>query len=127
MANRDGGIALGIPFASDGFIQIIFLLISVIVLFRLGKGAVQTMDNLEQEEIARPARVVGKRTSVSGGGGSGDHHFATSTAYFVTFEFDDGTRQELTVKGPEYGLLVEGDQGLLRSKGTWYRGFDRQV
>jgi hypothetical protein len=33
---------------------------------------------------------------------------------------------ELRVDGEEYGLLVEGDQGLLTFQGTRYLGFERR-
>lgn len=126
IANRDGGIALGTPFEMDGFIQVFFVIAGLAILFQVGKSLTQTVENLGEQEIARTARVVSKRIKVSGGGGTGDHHSSGRTTYFVTFQFADGSRQELTVSGEEYGLLAEGDQGLLRSQGTWYRGFDRQ-
>ena len=38
---------------------------------------------------------------------------STYTRYFVTFELENGGRVELGVKDSEYGMLAEGDQGLL--------------
>lgn len=32
---------------------------------------------------------------------------------------------EFLVSGTEYGMLVEGDQGMLHFQGTRYLGFDR--
>ncbi len=37
----------------------------------------------------------------------------------------DGSRKEFGVTGEEYGLLAEGDRGMLQSQGTWYKGFNR--
>lgn len=34
-------------------------------------------------------------------------------------------RMELRVSGSEYGMLVEGDYGILSFQGTRYLGFDR--
>ena len=47
------------------------------------------------------------------------------TRYFVTFEFESGDRLELKVDGSEYGLLAEGDCGMLSFQGTRYLGFVR--
>ena len=47
------------------------------------------------------------------------------TRYFVTFEFESGDRLELMVDGSEYGLLAEGDCGMLSFQGTRYLGFVR--
>ena len=75
--------------------------------------------NLASPPLSRPARVVAKRSSVSGSENS------TSTSYFATFEFADGSRTEFELKGAEYGTLAEGDAGVLHNQGTWFRGFDR--
>lgn len=47
------------------------------------------------------------------------------TRYYVTFEFESGDRLELMVDGSEYGLLAEGDNGMLSFQGTRYLGFVR--
>ena len=41
------------------------------------------------------------------------------------FEFESGDRLELMVDGSEYGLLAEGDCGMLSFQGTRYLGFVR--
>ena len=55
-----------------------------------------------------------------------DNHTHYSTTYYVTFEFESTDRLELQVTGTEYGLLYEGDQGILTFQGTIYLGFDRK-
>lgn len=70
--------------------------------------------------ISRNAIIIGKRQKVSGGENS------TSTWYYITFKFDDGSREEFSVSGQKYGILVEGDEGKLHSQGTWFKGFERQ-
>lgn len=68
-----------------------------------------------------PAEVVTKRSKTSGGSGN----TSASTRYYTTFEVQSGDRIELPVSGREYGMLVEGDLGLLTFQGTRYKGFER--
>jgi hypothetical protein len=70
--------------------------------------------------LSREARLVGKRQDVHGGGET-----RARMSYYATFEFTDGSREEFGVTGEEYGLLAEGDRGILQSQGTWYKGFER--
>lgn len=67
----------------------------------------------------RQAKVVTKRTEVWG-----DH---SRTYYYATFEFEGGERAEYQVTGAQFGLLVEGDAGTLRTQGTAFRSFDRTL
>jgi hypothetical protein len=39
---------------------------------------------------------------------------STTTFYYLTFEFTDGSREEFGVTGEEYGLLAEGDRGMVQ-------------
>jgi hypothetical protein len=73
------------------------------------------------EEV--PARLVAKRTEVSGGA----NNTSARTDYYVTFERKDGTRQEFPVSGTTYGLVAEGDRGILICQGTWFKGFRRKT
>ena len=52
-------------------------------------------------------------------------HTHTSTRYYVTFQVESGDRMELSVSGPEYGMLAEGDRGELTFQGTRYLSFER--
>ena len=56
--------------------------------------------------------------------GAGMHH-SHSTTYYVTFQVESGDRMELHVAGHEYGMLIEGDRGMLTFQGTRYLGFER--
>ena len=79
------------------------------------------------------AAVTAKRIHVThhrhanAGDVSGAHGFTdtSSTKYFVTFQVESGDRMELSVSGPEYGMLAEGDTGRLSFQGTRYLGFER--
>ncbi len=64
------------------------------------------------------ARVVSKRTDVSG-------HNHTSTAYYITFELDSGERIELYVSGRDFGMIAEGDDGILTHQDVLFNSFTR--
>ena len=65
-------------------------------------------------------RTMASRNTVTGMGSS------TYTRYFVTFELEKGSRLELGVKDGEFGMLAEGDQGLLTYQGTRFVGFEQK-
>lgn len=102
------------------FIGIIFIIVITMILFTLIKGLGQWRKNDKSPRLSVPVTIVSKRTSVRGG----DH---THTSYYVTFEFESGDRTELMLAANEYGLLAEGDSGILMFQGTRYIGFERQV
>ena len=47
------------------------------------------------------------------------------TNYYLTFEWN-GQRREFHVKDHEYGLLTEGDKGILTFQGTRMLSFERK-
>ena len=114
-----------------GMFQIMFFIVFGLaistVLISLVKGIKEWNKNNHSPRLTVPATVVTKRTDVTrrrSGGTNGHHHYHTSTNYYVTFEVESGDRMELHLSGPEYGLLVEGDQGKLSFQGTRYLGFE---
>lgn len=102
------------------FIGIIFIIVITMILFTLIKGLGQWRKNDKSPRLSVPVTIVSKRTSVR----EGDH---THTSYYVTFEFESGDRTELMLAGYEYGLLAEGDSGILMFQGTRYISFERHV
>ena len=115
-----------------GMFQIMFFIVFGLaistVLISLIKGVKEWNKNNHSPRLTVPATVVTKRTDVTrrrSGGTNGHHHYHTSTNYHVTFEVESGDRMELHLSGPEYGLLVEGDNGKLSFQGTRYLGFER--
>lgn len=48
-----------------------------------------------------------------------------STTYFVTFDCAQGGRMELRVSPRQFGMIGEGEAGLLSHQGTWFKGFAR--
>ncbi|MFS0783653.1 DUF2500 domain-containing protein [Bacillus sp. 1P06AnD] len=99
---------------------IILAIIVVVAIYTVTKNLAVWQKNNQSPILDVPARIVAKRTSIRGGGESRVRHF-----YFVTFEVLNGDRMELEVKGREFGLLSEGDEGNLQFQGTRYLGFTR--
>ena len=115
-----------------GMFQIMFFIVFSLaistVFISLIKGVKEWNKNNHSPRLTVPATVVTKRTDVTrrrSGGTKGHHHYHASTNYYVTFEVESGDRMELHLSGPEYGLLVEGDNGKLSFQGTRYLGFER--
>lgn len=105
------------------FFAIVFIFIVSIFIFVIGKSITTWSKNNNSPQLTVPAHVVTKRTETSGG--SGDS--SASTWYYVTFEVQSGDRMELPLRGHEFGLIAEGDKGLLTFQGTRYLGFDRKI
>ena len=114
--------------------SIIFFCILGLIIYNIAKNISTWTQNNHSEKLTVPAKIVAKRTQVSqhqqpnAGDPSGAHGFTviSSTSYYVTFELENGGRMELSVKGSEYGMLVEGDTGALSYQGTRYLGFERR-
>ena len=106
------------------FIAIFFVVWLAMFVGIIGRNIAEWSKNNASPRLSVDARVVTKRTSVH------HHHHKNHTShshsYYVTFEVESGDRMELRVDGDEYGLLVEGDQGLLTFQGTRYLGFERR-
>jgi hypothetical protein len=68
------------------------------------------------------AKVLDKRTHVTGGGNS-----PVEQEYFVSFQLATGERLELRVPGSVSGVLMPGDEGALEWKGSRYLGFAREI
>lgn len=132
---------MGLGFGFSGFetgftiFQILFALVFVIVIGMFiviaGKGIRQWNKNNHSPRLTVPATIVAKRTNVAhhhhNHHGTGMHHTTHSTTYYVTFQVDSGDRMELQMDGSAFGLLVEGDRGMLTFQGTRYLGFERKM
>ncbi|MCU0523467.1 MAG: DUF2500 domain-containing protein [Elainella sp. Prado103] len=108
----------------DFFPILILVLVIGIFLFAIGSSLWQWQWNNQQPIQTVAAIIVTKRTHVSGSGGHNTSSL-TQTSYYCTFETRSGERVELRLSGREYGLLAEGDRGMLRYQGTRYLEFDR--
>lgn len=99
---------------------LVFFLAFGMILFSLIRSIGQWGKNNASPRLSVDARIVDKRSHTTH-----HHNHGTSTSYHVTFEVDSGDRMELRVPREEFGLLVEGDVGVLSFQGTRYLGFDR--
>lgn len=108
--------------AVPAFIGFVWLVTIGTIGWRAWKAWDNRRQNQSEPVLTFPARVIGKRDSVTGGGDS-----SSRTAYFVTFERLDLQRLELEVEGPEFGLLAVGDSGRLTVQGTCYHDFAREA
>lgn len=119
-------------FGGLGLFQILFAVLFVgilfVFMFNAGKSLMEWSKNNRSPRLTVAARVVAKRENVSvhHHHGNGAGHTTRSTTYYATFEFDGGDRSELRLSGQEYGLLAEGDAGLLTFQGTRFVDFQRQ-
>lgn len=102
---------------------LVFVLVIGVFIVTFGRIIGEWFKNNNSPRLSVDARVVDKRYHVSHHHSQGHHHHSTS--YYVTFEVESGDRMELRVASNEYGLLVEGDMGVLYFQGTRYLGFDR--
>ncbi len=101
-----------------------FAVIAAAIFYRVFKAVRRWAEERNRPVESLPARVVTKRLEVSGTAG---RYGGTITLYYCTFEVADGDRLELRVRGTEFGLLVEGDEGTLTYQGTRYHGFRRRI
>ena len=92
-----------------------------IIFFGIIKRASENARNNNSPVVENEARAVSKRTQVSGSSNG------SSTYYYVTFELNDGSRHELKIDGATYGMIAEGDEGILKSQGTRFLSFDRRA
>lgn len=120
----------GFGFGFDLFQIMFFLMFGLFFVVFIGlliKGIGEWNKNNHSPRLTVPVTVVAKRTNVSHHSRAEEHHHSsTSTSYYVTFQVESGDRMELHMSGREYGLIVEGDRGLLTFQGTRFLDFQRQ-
>jgi hypothetical protein len=119
----DPGISSGPP----AIFMIFFVGIAAVIIgamvFGVAKGVGTWSQNNASPILTRPARIVAKRTNVWGGSGES----SASTDYYVTFQFEDNSREEFQIKDAQFGLMAEGDHGELESQGTRFLDFRRRI
>ena len=107
------------------FIFPIFFIVFIgFFIFAIVKNIKEWSYNNKQPITPVEATIVSKRASVSHN--NHENHMSTSTTYYTTFEFINGERLELKMSGREYGLLAEGDKGILSFQGTRFIDFKRK-
>lgn len=109
--------------------MIFFIVILGFFIFNVVTSITRYSRNASSPILTTKARVIAKRTHISNHNDMHNehHHHHTTTRYYATFETEAGQRMELVLSGEEYGLLVEGDEGMLIYQGEWYKKFDRLI
>ncbi len=122
------GMFFGFDFFNIVFIVMFTLIVGMFILSAVN-GIRQWNKNNNSPRLTVPVTVVSKRADVSRhrhGTVTENSHYNTFTTYYVTFQVESGDRIELSMSGNEYGMLVEGDTGMLNFQGTRYLGFERR-
>ena len=104
---------------------IVFIVIILTFAFVLISNILTWTKNSTSPRLTVPAVVRTKRMQVGRARGA-NNMTRGYTRYYVTFEFESGDRIEFMVDGSEYGLLADGDRGMLTFQGTRYLGFVRR-
>jgi hypothetical protein len=109
------------------FISLCFIFVFGMFIVIFITGIKQWNKNNHSPVLTVDATVVTKRSSVHRHNHhtNGSMHRSSSTTYYVTFEVQSGDRMELRVRGSEYGMLAEKDEGQLTFQGTRYLEFNR--
>ena len=111
-------------FTIFSILPVMFVITFAIIFFIIIAAIVSSLRTNARNDAAprlkSQAKVVSRRTNVHG-----IHGGSTSTDYYITFEFEQGSRQEFQVNDYEYGTLIEGDSGMLEHQGSRYLGFER--
>ena len=108
---------------------IMFVLVISFFIFVFISGIRGWHQNNKSPVLSVLAKVVAKRTEISGSSNMGTDGVSTnssSTWYYTTFEVESGDRMEFSVQGKVYGLMVEGDRGKLTFQGTRFLEFERE-
>lgn len=123
------GGARGFMLCPLAFFLLFFVTIASVIIFVARKVFSQTKAKTAEYERspieATSAIIMGRRTVVSGGG---HNHHHVHHRYFITVEFEDGQRREFDViSGTLPGRIVDGDAGIVFTRGSILCDFDRVV
>ena len=97
-------------------ISVLIVLISIGVLANRRKNRVSPILKVGAKVVSKRMHYSKSRNSVS-----------LDTNCYAAFEVESGDRLELSVPYNEYGLLVEGDQGILEFQGTIFLNFVKRA
>ena len=102
-------------------VPVIFVLVFGFIIVTMVRGVGEWYKNNQSPKLTVPVTVVAKRSDVH----RGIETMHTFTSYYVTFQVESGDRMEFEVSDMEYGMLAEGDRGMLTFQGTRYLSFQR--
>jgi hypothetical protein len=101
---------------------IMILLFAVCVVYLVVEPILKAVRDGAKAVVERRATVIAKRQEFWGGVTASPY----TTSYYVTFEMESQDRIELEVEDTDYGLIIEGDSGILLSQGDTFKGFQRE-
>ena len=103
-------------------VPLMFVLVFGFMIVTLVRGIGEWNKNNHSPKLTVPVTVVAKRSDVH----RGIETMHTFTSYYVTFQVESGDRMEFEISDMEYGMLAEGDRGMLTFQGTRYLNFRRE-
>lgn len=77
--------------------------------------------------LSVPAVMVTKRLDFRHSHSNNHNHIHTYRHYYATFQVESGDRMELRVQEDTFGLLAEGDKGILTFQGKRFLDFKRDI
>lgn len=81
--------------------------------------------------ITIKAKIVGKRTSLYSAIKRSEeviyNNSAEDSCYYITFQLEDGRREELRVPAKDYGIIMVGENGLLVTEETRFIEFKKDA
>lgn len=136
----DFGPGPSFPGGGGGFDMMITIVPVITVIgfvILIGTIIYRTANRLRNEHAAQEntyVRIAAKRMEVRSQSNHHQHdnHVGHSgsfsrTYYYITLEFDNGSRREYLDINGLYGLVVEGDSGYAATKGDWIVAFERSA
>ena len=102
-------------------VPLMFVLVFGFMIVTLVRGVGEWNKNNQSPKLTVPVTIVAKRSDVD----RGIETMHTFTSYYVTFQAESGDRMEFEISDTEYGMLAEGDRGMLTFQGTRYLNFQR--
>ena len=122
MIGFGGDPGFGVTFSiMQIMVPVMFVLVFGIIIVTMVRGIGEWNKNNHSPKLSVPATVVAKRSDVH----RGIETMHTFTSYYVTFQVESGDRMEFEISDMEYGMLAEGDRGMLTFQGTRYLNFQR--
>ena len=122
MMGFGGDPGFGVTFSiMQVMVPVMFVLVFGIIIVTMVRGVGEWNKNNQSPKLTVPVTVVAKRSDVH----RGIETMHTFTSYYVTFQVESGDRMEFEVSDMEYGMLAEGDRGMLTFQGTRYLSFQR--
>ncbi|GBG10797.1 hypothetical protein B1748_20040 [Paenibacillus sp. MY03] len=132
------GDPFGAPAGFDFMITVVPIIIVIgfaVVIGGIIFSGVKHAKNASSPQESTFAKIVAKRMDVRhhtnhhnhGNDGIGHMSSSSRTYYYITLEFENGTRREFLDVKNIYGLVAEGDSGYAATKGEWIVAFERSI